>query len=208
MSSEKIDSLTPEQEAKIPEYVERYRKIGTSTEPTDRAKAEAALKASYVHQKKPVPTIEWYLCPFTAAKRAAQLANGIEDINDVTDEMVREQAPKASFGSFEAQWVVSHDFIVTELKVKHDGLIDIVKEIIAHCGVYFAFEDDPIIVVSEKPSEIHMNAEGKLHNLSGPAIKYRNGSGVYAINGERKNNLSEVVMAAAAGEDNKEVQNG
>ena len=35
----KIEKLTPEQIAKMPEYIEKWTKIGLSTEPADRPRA-------------------------------------------------------------------------------------------------------------------------------------------------------------------------
>lgn len=43
----KIDKMTPEQEAKIPEYLEKYTKIGKHTEIMDRPLAEKFVKEMY-----------------------------------------------------------------------------------------------------------------------------------------------------------------
>ena len=106
MSKEQINELTPEQEAKIPEYKERFLKIGTCTRPTDRAKAEDAVARSYAYLNKKDPnqcvanpTFFWAESPMAGAKLAAQKAKG--DDNVTTDE-IRAQAEMASFGSFEA----------------------------------------------------------------------------------------------------------
>ena len=44
---EKITELTPEQESRIPEWIEKWVKIGLSTEPADFDKAIAAAKKAY-----------------------------------------------------------------------------------------------------------------------------------------------------------------
>ena len=51
----KIDKLTPEQEALIPVYREKWRKIAESTEPLDCRKARKAVKAAYklIGRKEP-----------------------------------------------------------------------------------------------------------------------------------------------------------
>jgi hypothetical protein len=41
----KIERLTPEQEALLPEYRDKWRKIALSTEPIDRQQATEAIKA-------------------------------------------------------------------------------------------------------------------------------------------------------------------
>lgn len=186
----KIDKLTKEQEAQIPVYLERYRKIGLSTEPTDFKAAETAITDSYLYQKMKAPEYIIAQDPFEGARLAAQHAKG--DVN-VTDEEVREQATKASYGSFNAQWVVFYAYIAEVLPVKADNLIEIVQRIIKDAGVYWTFED--LVIVSPKPTEIHM-VDGKLHRTDGPALLYGTGRGVYAINGVRKNSLMEVAMQA------------
>ena len=57
-----ISSLTEEQKAKIPEYLERFQNIGLSTVPTDRKKAEQAITRSYEYLNKKDPAT-WQLNP-------------------------------------------------------------------------------------------------------------------------------------------------
>jgi hypothetical protein len=41
-----------------------------------------------------------------------------------------------------------------------------------------------VAVVCDRPSELHRNEEGRLHSANGPAMVYRNGWQVHAVNGE------------------------
>ncbi|MDJ0718216.1 MAG: hypothetical protein QNJ54_28980 [Prochloraceae cyanobacterium] len=52
-----IETLTPEQEALIPVYREKWWKIATSTEPLDRTLATEAIKAVYDILGQPEPHI-------------------------------------------------------------------------------------------------------------------------------------------------------
>ena len=189
--TKQIDKLTPEQEAMIPVYLEEYLKIALSTEPCDRAKAEAAVKASYRYQKLPEPEVVWADSPFAGAKIAAQLENGTED---VTPKQIAEQASKASYGSFEAYWVSFYAFIAEQLPVQKDELIDIVKDIVKNCGVYWTFED--VVVLTEKPVSISM-VNDKLHDTEKKALLYKDGSGVCAVNGVVYSSLLEVALEGA-----------
>ena len=45
--TDKIESLTAGQEARLPEFVERWTQIGLSTEPADRPRAESAIRKMY-----------------------------------------------------------------------------------------------------------------------------------------------------------------
>jgi len=59
----KIEQLTPEQEALIPVYREKWLKIATSTEPLDYRKARKALKATYKIIGRKEPTIIFVKSP-------------------------------------------------------------------------------------------------------------------------------------------------
>lgn len=190
-----IDKLTPEQEAKIPHYVEKYRKIGLDTSPVDKAKAEDAVAKSYDYMKYGRPKFIWADSPIKGAQIAACLANNLDHTKDKpTQEMVREQANKASFGSFEAYWVSLYDFIASELPVQHDNLIDIVKEIVVECGVYWTFQD--YCVMTLKPVAIHMK-DNKLHNPDGLALEYPDGTGIFALEGVRYKSLMDIELNKA-----------
>lgn len=192
--SKTIDKLTKEQEAQIPVYLEKYLAIGLSTQACDHAKAEAAVAAYYTHEKLPVPKFVWAPCPEAGAFIAAQLAKGSED---VTDDEIRAQAHLASYGSFEAYWVAFYDYITTELLKEKNPLVQFAKDIVENCGVYWTFED--IVVMTEKPTEIHMKDQ-KLHNPNGLALKYPDGSGIVAINGQRLPSLMKAAIADAMDE--------
>lgn len=55
MSQQKITKLTPEQEALIPVYREKWRAIALSTERIDRQKTAEAVKAFYTALDLPQP---------------------------------------------------------------------------------------------------------------------------------------------------------
>ncbi len=63
MSLSKIEKLTPEQEALIPVYREKWRQIALSTERLDRAKTESVIKAAYIAIGKPEPEVQFYSSP-------------------------------------------------------------------------------------------------------------------------------------------------
>lgn len=195
-----INSITPEQEAKIPEYLERYLKIGTSTTPCDRVKAEAAVSACYAYLKYAQPKFVWADSPYAGAKLAAQLAF---DRQDVTQQEIQDQRPKASFGSFEAYWVSFYAFVAEQLPVTKDNLIDIVKEVVENCGVYWTFEG--MVVMTEKPIALHFK-DKKLHNPNGLALEYKDGTGVFAIEGKPYPSLLDMTIQSevdTAGTKNK-----
>jgi hypothetical protein len=55
----KINALTPEQEALLPVYRDRWRAIGLQTGPADRPRAEAAVQWIYAQAGLSAPRIVW-----------------------------------------------------------------------------------------------------------------------------------------------------
>jgi hypothetical protein len=73
----KILSITPEQLAEIPRYVEKWTSIGLSTEPTDEEKGTAAIVKMYKMAGYKAPKVYWVDSPLTATLMAAGLCNRI-----------------------------------------------------------------------------------------------------------------------------------
>jgi len=191
MADKKISKLTKDHEAQIPVYLDRYLKIGLSTEPCDLSKAEDAIKRCYKNQKLNEPTIIWADSPFAGSVIAAQLANGTET---PTKEQIADQANYCSWGSFDAYWVSFYAFISEQLLQEAEReLVQITKDIVQNCGVYWSFEDDPIVVMTHKPTVISM-VDGKLHNLEGMALKYKDGTGLFAAHGKVYSTLLELEL--------------
>lgn len=185
----KIKTLTKEQQDMIPVYRERYLQVGLSTRPTDRNKAAAAITKAYEYLKLSKPEIIFAESPFKGAVIAAQIATGVDK---PSKEQIVNQISKASYGSLEAYWVSFYAYIGEQLPVKKDELLDIVKEIVDECGVYWTFEK--VVVITDKPAEIHLK-DGMLHNENGFALRYTDGTGVFAKDGVRYANLTEMKIA-------------
>jgi hypothetical protein len=68
--AKKITSLTEAQVARFPEFVDKWIKIGLSTEPADRERAERAIKGLYGLAQLREPRVIWLPCPLSAAMAA------------------------------------------------------------------------------------------------------------------------------------------
>ena len=64
----KIDTLTPEQEALIPIYREKWRAIALSTEPVDRKKAKKVITDAYAAIGKKEPRVRFFRSPQAALR--------------------------------------------------------------------------------------------------------------------------------------------
>ena len=197
MSQQKIEKLTPAQESMIPKYLEEYLAIGLDTTPCDRVKAEQAVKDSYKFLNMQEPTFHWCDSPFEGAKLAAKLAKGSDD---VTKAEIAAQADMASYGSFESYWVAFYAFISEQLPIEPTPLIEIAKNIVKNTGCYWTFADT--VVMSDKPIRISMK-DGSLSDPERKALEYKDGSGLYALNGSTYNTLAELKIAAKMGPDSK-----
>jgi hypothetical protein len=73
----KIQSLTPEQEAAMPEYVNKWVSIGLSTEPTDEEKGTAAIVQMYEIGGYKAPKVYWFDSPLEPILTVAKLYSQI-----------------------------------------------------------------------------------------------------------------------------------
>jgi hypothetical protein len=207
--SKQIDKLTKEQEAKIPAYLEKYMKIGLSNERCDRAKAEDAIRRLYKQMEYgDIKHFYWLDNPLAGCELAAQFAkkemldyqgNALQAAQafPVTRAELAEQASKASYGSFEAYWVAFYDFVQSELPVPPHPLVDICKDIVLDCGVFWTFKEH--VIITEKPKKVRVK-DNKLHSVDDlPAIEYYDGTCIYAEEGKVYSSLMEMKMAEKTG---------
>src|SRR6266481_5796979 len=74
-----IEKLTPEQEARMPEWRDRWISIGLSTEPADRPKFEAAAARCYLAAGlAPPKRVIWVESPIALCLAAPIAATAIE----------------------------------------------------------------------------------------------------------------------------------
>jgi len=173
---ERIESLTPEQEARFPEFKEKWLKIGLCTDPIDFEEAKKAMALTYEKVGLPAPTQYHYVeSPMAAIKLIQKLSNNKLSPGAIFDEMI--------FGCHEAGWLSYYDFFkeVCGLEVceKLDGLFALAKT----CGWANVYED--VAVLQDRPSSIRFDDRGTLHCENGPAIGFRDGFGIYAWHGTR-----------------------
>lgn len=166
-----IESLTPEQEALLPVYRDKWIKIGLDTKRADRPKTESLIKQAYEVAGIKAPTkFTWFDSP-----RAAQDA--------VRNSKHKENIWNVIYGSQEAGWLSFYDYMREVLKVeacnKLIPLIEAAKEV----GWWWPFEDE--VYVSEKPIMINLDNQNRLHSASDMAIEYADGWGFYCYKGVR-----------------------
>lgn len=182
--SKKIEKLTPEQEAKFPEYVNKWVSIGTNTDRLDfDTTLEIVNDFRELIGKSRVPLmivdnpIEAWVC-------CCLLKQDVKH-DDLREEMTQvfNGNPKKYLiptavtpyqnGSFFAHIFSFYDYMLTELDLDIDPELENKYrkwERTAQIGCIYPMED--ITIVCEKPTEIHLNENNQLHRDGGPALVY------------------------------------
>jgi hypothetical protein len=99
--------LTPEQEALISGYQEKWRQVYLSTQPIDRVRAEAAVKAAYVVMGKKAPT-EMVFCasPREALERLRSNIAEVEIPSEYTQDRSSQTPPNFFQLFIKAGWEI------------------------------------------------------------------------------------------------------
>jgi len=174
MKKEFIENLTPEQDAKLEEYYEKWLAIGMQARPTtddDRKISEESIKESYKNEGLKEPKIIWCKSPIAGALKARELDDKESNIQY-----------NVCYGSQDADWLGFYEFFMNELDMKEEckDLIPLIN-LAKHCGWVYTYEN--VAIMTELPIEVHVNENGDLHNFNGPALKYSDNECLYYFNG-------------------------
>lgn len=175
---QQITNITPEQEARFDEYVQRGLKMGLSTEPADFERAERAVRRTYELIELPVPTILRARSPIEALRLGQEFVAARGGTFSPTS--YRE-------GQFWAPWVVYIQYIRDVLGVDELGVDDSIlrdfeqtQEALAEsCGWVFWHED--VAVISDRMERYVWEGDYIPSCRTGPAIRYRDGTEFYIV---------------------------
>lgn len=168
-----IEELTPAQDAKLEEYYEKWLAIGMkagSTTDEDRKIAEKAVATIYKNEKLKSPKFIWTRSPMEAANKCVELGDTKEGL-----------VYSAGYGLHDANWLAFYEFMLTELEIEECKDLLPFMDLAKVGGWWWPYEN--VCIMSERPTEIHVNDRGDLHNFNGPAILYNDGFCLYAFNG-------------------------
>lgn len=167
-----ITKLTPAQEKRLPEWRREWFAIGSSTEPADRPRAEAAINQLYAHVGFKQPTYYWMNSPIEAAKFLKQ--NG------------KKTWETPFWGQTEVPWVNFYKFAEDVLKIKFNPddskWLNVWAEITKSMGWWWPFEN--VVVACERPEIIKWEPDRdppRLHCVDGPSVRFRDGWELYHI---------------------------
>lgn len=178
-----LEKLTPEQEAKMPEYVQKFTELGLSTLPLNPfLKDELVNIIGRVYKAgglKAPEKVEFYDSPMAVLKAACMLKYGVDEAG-ITEQMLSTEQPGFIYGSQDAAWLSFYAFFKNETEVT--GLDDIqpLIDLLGKCSFVLPYEN--ICFVSQNLSKICM-MNGRLHNTTGPAWSYADGFCGYSLDG-------------------------
>lgn len=170
-----IESLTAEQQAKFPEYVDRWTNIGLSTEPVDFENAKKAICSAYKRAKLKEPTKFHVVGGPIEAIEYIQKVDSSKTKQSIFDEMI--------YGNHDASWLAIYQYFRDEVDIKVCHELDDLIELSKYCGWLNVYED--LVVFQDRPEIIKFDNNKQLHCENGPAIKYRDGFVIYLWHGIR-----------------------
>jgi hypothetical protein len=196
----KIESLTPKQEQLRQEWHRSWFQIGSSCEPANRTRAEAAITAMYAEIGEPPPKFLWVKSPATAClaiwaiKRVAKdekLGDSLwVSLRASLGDSLRDSLSKEWWGQNEVYWIAYYVFCRDVVGVQYDEKrslqLDLWSEIAQSCGWWWPYRG--LCIVSERPEVVRWETDRerpRLHCGDGPALRFRDGWEVYSWRGLR-----------------------
>lgn len=201
-----ITSLTQEQQDKFPDYRDKWLQIGLDCSTIDPfAARDAAIECYKLAEQKAPDQFILFDSPYQACiyvdmltkdfteltkpdkQRFVKCTTKYEDLTDEqkasVDEGHKEHVSHNIYGFHDAGWLCFYDFFLNECNVdscaKLKGLMNLAK----NCGWWMPYNE--LCVLQHKPIFIKRDEQGRLDNIDGPAVTYRDGWSVYAVKGVR-----------------------
>ena len=209
--------LTPEIEARIGAvYRDRLAKVYSCT-PADRPAVEAAITRLYERHQDLMPSIGERLRAGQPAVRSFHWCESIRQARATLQRVGIGANASAYWGAGDTGWLTcldQADILDRELGNKESALTaeeraDVDDAIVlTQCGLVWMLDD---VVILDQPAEIHIDTQGNMHNESGPAILWRDGTAEWYIGGHRVSERivmhpDSITLDEIAEEENAEVR--
>jgi hypothetical protein len=183
----KIEKLTPEQEQLMAVYRDKWIKIGLSVEPADIGSSEKAILELYKEAGlTPPEKFVWVDSPREAQKVIKEIqGDGGKDMR-FDSNFFSGQHDAAWCG-----WVNFYDEVLhIEFSEEDRRRFTLFQEVAQSCNWWWPYEK--VCIVSDRPKSVSMQ-NNVIHNEAGPAIEFRDGFKVWAIEGVRV--TEQIVMS-------------
>ncbi len=151
--------------------------VNQRMEKTQQARMSVFMKAR--HSASNMSSDMWNTA-VAALKQQLTVKEQKELQSAITWEQIAEQLRSCGFGSMDAAFLAFLDYgSLAGFKLNDiDGLVRVANS----AGWWWPYDD--LCIVTERPTKLFLNRQGKLHREGGYAIEYADSWGVYALNGE------------------------
>lgn len=170
--------LTPEKEARFDEFVNKWTAIGLARSQTiDVPRIQAAVSALYAQEGQELTRVQICESPAALVRKLPSMRGHTEA------ETPTLEVSACSFGQFDAGWLSFYDYLQSVFPSLESDIRPLHPFIeLAQCSSWAHLEGE-VAYVAAQPSEIHLDARGELHSLTGPAIAWPDGWGAYCVRG-------------------------
>lgn len=185
----RIEKLTPEQEAALPAFRQRYLDIACGGGRIDRDKLQAALTDAYAVIGKPAPRLFIFDSP--AMCMMALKIFKMPEKGQLWDQLRGQLGdqkfydPNFLWGSQDLHWIAWARFaehIGVKLQPETAKRLNIMERIGTQCEWWWPYEG--IVVASQRPVSVRWDDERRLHCETGPAVTYADGYALSAWHGQ------------------------
>lgn len=169
-----IESLTQEQQDKLVVYRDRWIGIGLCTDPIDKDACKHWIAEAYKAAGLKPPNEYIFTSSPNECNNLLINEYGIkkEDINNTT-----------LYGFQDAPWLSFYNYFLEVCELDVCKKLHPLMELSKVCGWWVAYDTHAFI--QDRPCEIHLNDAKQLHCEDGAAVLYRDGWGIYSLNGVR-----------------------
>lgn len=201
-----IDSLTTAQEARFPEFVERWTRIGLCTEPANHAEAERGIVLAYQQAKLPPPRVVWCGSPLSMALTRSFILQCLASVGD----SVGASVGASGYGQHDASWLAFYAFFREVIGLeKQTRALEGIRLIAENAGWWLPQEK--ICWISERHTVVKQTTRHRLHCEDGPAVLYPDGFAIHAYQGVRVpawiiEQPQDITPAKIEGEANAEIR--
>ena len=166
---QKIDKLTPEQEALFPVYVGKYVDIALSTSPIPDEDEIRDIMGLV------------YRCGGLVAPKELHIVGSPEAQQVLTNKLAGATGTFEIpiYGAMDSYWLAYYIYMRDELGINLPQIEGLERALVLGWMVVF----DEFIVVSHKPTSIIRDDQDRLHCEDGPSVLYADGYSHYALNG-------------------------
>lgn len=213
---QKITTLTDEQAARMPAWVDEWIKIGLSTEPADFERATAAALRAYdlCNLKRPMVVLRMG-SPYSATLGGILAWAMLRVIPQVRSQVWSQVGSAAWNHRGGALWgagwcayiAFMRDVLGWSNKVLERHQID--EDLARSCGWVWWHEN--VLAISDRPSVVNRDDRGRLHCETGPSIAYRDGWTLHhwhgvAVPADVIERPASITVARIRAEENAEVR--